>query len=244
VARSLARPGLTANMMAVAHFQLTRASPQTVAVGVRAFSSVAAEAGQPTSFVSRLKKKMEKSFEDSKKTIMQQATEENEKRLTQLLLNTPKGQFNMHTIKGFYTELKQEAEAKGDNIIASRDEQFQQGLDQIKRFLRILDGFANYELEFPMLIDNKSIQRVAMRTMSDFLEVETVVIGCKSTMEMHSWVQKRKENNLPVPENPQLIQNMMQKEMPKRSRLQGGFLARLYREQDAPRKKRLPKYSK
>lgn len=203
--------------------------------------STTEEAGQSTSFVSRLKKKMEKSFEDTKKTLTQQASEENERRMMQLLLNTPKGEFNMKTLKGFYTQLKVEAEAKADNIIASRDEQFQQGLDQIKRFLRILDGFNEYEQQYPILIRAPALHRVALTTMSDFKEVEIVVNGCRSTQDMHSWIQKRKEKGLLVPESPQQIQTLMTQEQPKRQRLQGGYLTRLYIEQDAPRKKRLGK---
>ena len=203
--------------------------------------STATEEPQSSSFVSRLKKKMEKSFEDSKKTLMAQAGEENEKRMMQLLLGTPKGQFNMKTLKGFYTQMKQEAEAKGDNIIASRDEQYQQGLDNMKRFLRILDGFSEYEQEYPILINSKSIHRVSMTTMSEFKEVEIVVNGCRSIQDMHAWITKRKEKGTPIPENPQDIQSLMVQEKPKRPRLQGGYLARLYLENEAPRKKRLVK---
>jgi hypothetical protein len=194
---------------------------------------------QPKSFVSRLRSKMEKSFEESKKTMMEQAGEENEKRMMNLLISTPKSQFNMKTLKQFYIQLKEEAEAKGDNFIASRDQQFQQGLDNIKRFLRVLDGFNEYEQEFPVIITEREINRVAISTMMSYEEVDIVTRGCKRTIDMHSWIQKRKEKQLPIPDKPQLIAEFMQKEEPRRPRLQGGFLAHMYKTRGAMRKKRL-----
>lgn len=198
------------------------------------------EDGESQSFVSRLKNKMVKSFEDTKKAATDKAEDQNEKRMMDLLESTPLGKFNFTTLRDFYVKMKEEHEAAADNFIASRMDEYRQGLDQIKRFIKILDGFSIHEQQHPILIDSKSIERVSKATSIDTNEIDLLVNGSRSIIAMHRFMMLRKARGLPVPSKPRLIQELMLKEQTvKRQRLQGGYLAYIYQERDAPRKKRL-----
>jgi len=186
---------------------------------------------QPSSFVSRFKQRMVESFEDKKESLLKQEGEKYEKRLLDILLATPKKQFNFKSLRDFYSTLRQDLESQSGPI-KSKTEQFEQAMDQVKRIIKIMDGFSEFELQYPILIRAKQIKKVADKNLCEVNEVKEFVETSNNIILMHTWLSERKEKGLPVPEKFQEIQQQMIQERPRPPPRQGG--ARRYVSRAAP----------